>query len=457
MSTTTSYMDNSIDRYNDDTITLTKREDLGKPKGLDIEKIIKRVDQMDMTDKDKADLLKALKYSLINPELGENQDLDRIEQKYLIPKTPEYIQPTQPMVNPLSYSYMPKLPDYTYQIMKPVPQLFQQPHKTEQNTQYMTTTHFEILKSKIDSLQYELIDLLRHVKDYTQRYMNAVRQSDLQRIDEYINGLFEVEKNLAEAKKQASILSSTPTPMPDTGMLGKIAGLNSTEGTTPNIPPLPTSLPEKEPETEEGFISKTTNGIKNFISGIGSNLSGITGLVKSTADIANNVLSKKIIGSDEPTTSPQPTITTPSKPKLGKNELTIDEYISNMNEINKSALIPELPNSRTTISSNLNKMNTTSTQPIKPKITTQSNNMNVDLPSAVQKLDKVITNNTSRPVVTTNTNIKNNKTIVTSQNMSGGSKKITKLSNKIKLLKLKITQRNLEQELKKKKSKKNEK
>ena len=36
----------------------------------------------------------------------------------------------------------------------------------------MTTAHFEILKNKIDTLQYELIDLLRHVKDYTQRYMN---------------------------------------------------------------------------------------------------------------------------------------------------------------------------------------------------------------------------------------------------------------------------------------------
>ena len=67
----------------------------------------------------------------------------------------------------------------------------------------MTSAQFEILKNKIDSLQYELIDLLRHVKDYTQRYMNAVRQQDLDKINEYINGLFEVDKTLKETQDLA--------------------------------------------------------------------------------------------------------------------------------------------------------------------------------------------------------------------------------------------------------------
>ena len=79
-----------------------------------------------------------------------------------------------------------------------------QPHYLQQQpTNLMTTAHFEILKNKLDSLQYELIDLLRHVKDYTQRYMNAVRQQDLDKIDDYINGLFEVDKALKETREKA--------------------------------------------------------------------------------------------------------------------------------------------------------------------------------------------------------------------------------------------------------------
>lgn len=455
-------------------INLTKREDLGKPKGLDIEKIIKRVDEMNMPDKDKVDLLKALKYSLTHPNQGENADLDRIEKKYLNPQ----------QYDPFMQSHMLQGLNIPHYGIQPTPAFVQQsspftqiPRSYQQqdpNTQYMTTTHFEILKSKIDSLQYELIDLLRHVKDYTQRYMNAVRQSDLQHIDEYINGLFDVEKTLAETKKEAEALASTPTPMPDTGMLGKIAGLEEMEGVPQGIKP-PTPTPE--PETQEGLISRTTNGIKNFFSGIGSNLSGITGLVKSTADMANSMLSKKIIGSDEsntPTPKTTPT-TTPIKPKLGKNEMTIDEYISNMDSINKSALSPQLPNTKTIISSNLKNINTTSLQPIRPQSNTPkpiiAKNVNTNLSGAVNKLNKVITNNASRPVISidtniqptepkiiTTTNIDNNTTTplvkkentVISQNMSGGGgKKVTKLNEKIKLLKLKLTKRNLEEQLNK--------
>lgn len=457
---------------NDNEITLTKREDLGKPKGLDIEKIIKRVDEMNMPNKDKADLLKALKYSLTHPEEGENADLDRIEQKYLNPQQYDpmiqgYNMPPYGISTPSHFTQMPR----SYPQPQPQPPFAQMPRSYPQqvmdpNTQYMTTTHFEILKSKIDSLQYELIDLLRHVKDYTQRYMNAVRQSDLQHIDEYVNGLFDVEKTLAETKKQAAALESTPTQMPDTGMLGKIAGLEEIEGVPQGIKP---PIPKPEPETQEGLISRTTNGIKNFFSGIGSNLTGITSLVKSTADMANNVLSKRIIGSDETTPPTQSVPTTPIKPKLSKNEMTVDEYISNMNSINKLSLSPQLPNAKTIISSNLKNINTTLQQPIKPKIVTESVNMNTNLPSAVNKLNKVITNNTSRSVVSIDTNVQPNEpktikttnmnthttplvkknNIVTSQSMSGGGKKATKLNEKIRLLKLKLTKRNLEEQLNK--------
>jgi hypothetical protein len=140
-----------------------------------------------------------------------------------------------------------------------------------------------------------------------------------------------------------------------------------------------------------------------------------------------------------------------------------------MNNINKSALSPQLPNVKTIISSNLKNINTTVQQPIKPKVVTQSVNMNTNLPTAVNKLNKVITNDTSRPVISINTNVQPNEAktikttnmntqntplvkknnIVASQNMSGGGGKKTKLNEKIKLLKLKIKQNNLEEQLKK--------
>ena len=84
---------------------------------------------------------------------------------------------------------------------------------------------------------------------------------------------------------------------------------------------------EKEEDTEQSMIAKTTKGITSFMGNIGSSVSGITGLVSSTADMANNYLSKKIISSPEETVSkPIDTSITMSQPKISNTNTrnTID-------------------------------------------------------------------------------------------------------------------------------------
>ena len=180
----------------------------------------------------------------------------------------------------------------------------------------MTVAHFEIIKSKLDSLQFELIDLLRHVKDYTQRYMNAIRQQDLDKINEYITGLFEVDKTLKETQALAA------------------------EGTNTE------DEEEAEPQDRQGVITKATSGIKNFFGSIGNNVSSITNLVTNTTKIANDMLTKKIM----PTSNSNATISntsntsntnnasklvtnkniTTNSVSKNSNVVSIDEYISDI-------------------------------------------------------------------------------------------------------------------------------
>ena len=222
-------------------------------KYMDIEGILEKIKNLPIDDKDKADILKTFKNNLQNPDMGENESLNQIQQKY----NPQ----------PLNYNpnYNPNL-QTTYK---------QNPDMGSGNANnLMTTTHFEILKSKLDSLQLELVDLLRHVKDYTQRYMNAIRQQDMEKIDQYINGLFQVDKAMKETEERA--------------LEAQIAAEEAeAEGEG-----------EEGSDSKEGVLSKATSGITNFFGGIGDNVSKLTNFVSNTASQANNFLSKKIISSE---------------------------------------------------------------------------------------------------------------------------------------------------------------
>jgi len=277
----------SIENNDSDKTTDEKVGEI-KKKYLDIQGILEKIKNLPIDDDDKVTILQQFKDNILNPSRGENERLDQLQAKYI--GSPPQIQPINfpPVINPQQQQQQQHQPLYGY----PMPNFKSLP--TQQSFMagdMMTTAHFEILKNKLDSLQLELIDLLRHVKDYTQRYMNAVRQQDLDKIDDYINGLFNVEKTLKETREAAA------TP--------------------------PQGLEEEEtpPETKEGLIAKATSGIKSFIGSIGNNVSSITNLVSSTADVANSYLSKKIISSPETNTDKQ----TNNKSNTNTNVVSVEE------------------------------------------------------------------------------------------------------------------------------------
>ena len=305
----------SLDNKSMDNKTMDNKLEPTKPT-TNIQVIIDKIKNLPIPNDDKVILMKQFKKNIVNPSLNEDSNLNHIENKYLH-TNPNQIIDTNYLIPQPQSQYIPQLSQHM-QSQQPQQQAYmplqhmasQQPHYMPQPQQnmyqgdVMTTAHFEILKNKIDSLQYELIDLLRHVKDYTQRYMNSIRQQDLDKIDEYINGLFEVDKALKETKEQVSEVAEVA------------------------------AIPKEEPETQEGVISKATNGIKNAMGNLGASVSGITNLVSSTANIANSYLSKPIISiSKDKEVTPELKKNDKKHEKSNStNIVSIDEYINNNNK-----------------------------------------------------------------------------------------------------------------------------
>jgi hypothetical protein len=378
---------------------------------LDIQGILEKIKNLPIDDKDKATILEQFKDNILNPAKGENRSLDQIQAKYTAMENP---QPQSPMdfLPPVNAHY-----PYGY-YRQQHQQGNQMPNQMPNQGNQMTTAHFEILKNKIDSLQLELVDLLRHVKDYTQRYMNSVRQQDLDKINDYINGLFQVDKTLKETKEKSEEVPVDEEPVPE--------------------------------DTKEGIISKTTNGIKNFLGGIGNNVSGITNLVSNTANIANTYLSKKILSTSNASTSNVSTSSnTNTNTSRNKNIVSVDEYISNMNKLeepnntgsttNTTTTKPEtvpIPNSNI-VSSNANNFNL-------------NNNINNKDKGANAKETPVVEEDLDSALETLNNEM--NKDIDNTVNppvsQAGGYSHKDKLTKKISLLRLKLTKKRLQKQLK---------
>ena len=490
---------------------LTNKEKTNNP--LDISLIIDKIDKLQMPDTDKAFLLNQIKLNMGLPSLGEDESINHIQNKYITQNQNQNQNlQFQPQINSNQQNQnQNQNPIPYYNTMQPQQQ--QQQYQPQYQPQYqqsypsniMTTVHYDILKNKLDAVQLELIDLLRHVKDYTQRYMNSVRQQDMDKIDTYITGLFNVDKQIKEAKEQ------------DKQIIEKMREEESLE---------------EEPETQQSIISKATNGIKNFFGGIGNNVSGITKLVSSTANIANNLLSKKIIGSNTPEakppiasspgsspgSSPEATSTqdkivkADNKHKIyntnkinipGRNIVSIDDYISsNANHINAlQQQTNQQQHNINNISSNSNYINSLSQQsqqqlpkpisnnitisnnddfkktlktPSKPDITpsttpeispdVQQDAPDDDITNALSQLNTHITDDINNTITEGDTYLNDTPQTQTqpqtqstepqtAQNLeqpiiqSGGTR-INKLHKNINLLKLKITKHKLKTELK---------
>ena len=458
-----------------------------KKNTMGIDTILDKINKLQINDKDKATILEEIKKNIMNPSAGENKNLNEIQQKYTQMNMPQgqqmnmlqgqqnnqYHQHTQ--YNPYGQGQTQQYQNY-------------QPMNIEgmNQSQPMTTAHFEILKSKLDSLQFELIDLLRHVKDYTQRYMNAIRQQDLDKINEYITNLFQVDKTL----KETQALSEAALPPDDEE--------DAEEG--------------GEPADRQSVITKATSGIKNFFGGIGNNVAGITDLVSSTANMANSYLTKKILPTSNASVTSNVSVnnTNTTKPipnnvPISKNNkvMSVDDYISNMNKIestNNSSVATINSTNSNIVSSNSNNINklgnlgletsessepsesgesneipesnegnegnegneSSNTESEKPKseedlegaLKQLNDEMNKDIEKTVNS-NTGNTGNTSKEVTQTGgkrrSKIKNKKHNGNHGNHVNNTKE-HKLTHKIKLLKLKLTHKNLQKQLKKNKS-----
>ena len=446
-------------------------------KSLDIQQILDKIETLPIDDTDKATILEEIKKNITHPSAGENQNLDNIQSKYTKMNMPygnsNYGQ--EPMFQQMHKQFNPNNPNNSNSNQQG--NYINYEGNNPNASTPMTSVQFEILKNKLDSLQFELIDLLRHVKDYTQRYMNAIRQQDLDKINEYINGLFEVDKKLKETQALAD------TTLPEEGEEGE--GEDKT----------------KE-EAQASVITRATSGIKNFFGSIGNNVSGITDLVKSTADVANGYLTKKVIPSNNSNanvTTKSSTINNSGKTlnntsvSRNKNIISVDDYISDMNKmeemnnstsskisntslpISNSNIVSSSSNNINSLGSNTNINNIVQpkknipvepVEPIKSNEPVESNESNEsnepvesnetdeteNLEGALKKLNDKMNEDIEKTVKNNN----NNNNNITIPEQTGGkrtlkntmvSKKENNLTHKIKLLRLKLTKNKLQKQL----------
>ena len=405
---------------------------------MDIDSLIDKVSKLPIPDTEKADLLRKFKENMMNPDRGEIENLNRIQSKYSTmysgtanPQGGLPVAPAEflPSINP----NLSQMPISSMAMMMP--------QQLQQNC--MTTAHFDVLKNKMDSIQLELVDLLRHVKDYTQRYMNATRQQDMEKIDAYINGLFEVDKQMKRAEEQAAVMATEEEA--DVAAAG----------------------PEKS------TITRATDGIKNFLGSIGDGVSGITSFVSSTANIVNDTLSKKVL-STPTTTTTSPNTTSPNtatasasasassstnntgaatnttantKGNTNGNIVSVDDYInSNMNQIESTS--PVVPASSSTSnpnnitsSNNINAMAARPEVKKESKVETAEGNQE-DITAAINKL-----NDTMNADI--NNTVKNGQDVMTESQAGGGStaRQENHLTKKIRMLRLRLTKQKLEEQL----------
>jgi hypothetical protein len=144
----------------------------------------------------------------------------------------------------------------------------------------------EMLGNKINVLQMEMADLTRHLKDYTRRYMDVMREDDMQRIKTYIEELSNVKETVEEAR-----------------------GLANTMGPTPE------ELAAEEESANKGLIDKASDTVKNglatmtnAVNSIGSKL----GLVKEPAANNNTTTSANTVPANTVPAGTTPAGTTPA-------------------------------------------------------------------------------------------------------------------------------------------------
>jgi hypothetical protein len=392
-----------------------------KPKPVDIDSIIDKVSKLPIPDKDKIDLLTNFKQNMMLPSLGEDENIYRIQQKYSNPYTMQPMQ--QPSGMDMQHPMHPMQP-----MQQPSAGMGMGMGMNMMGVgvnQLMTVAHFDVLKNKMDTIQMELIDLLRHIKDYTQRYMTATRQTDMEKIDEYIQGLFDVDKKMRDIKEQQSVIEEAEVEPGEE---------------------------ETVDDAKQGVLTRATNGIKNFFGNIGNNVSSVAGLVSDTANAANGFLSKPLLGKSEEEKNKEKAEA--EKASSNKNIVSVDDYVaSNMNSVEgittnqKDKQPSPTPNIISSNSNTVNQLpNQQTNQPVQVKEPEQPSESigdeDKELTQAINQLNDKMNQEIDNTVARGSEQSKQDDTIQT-----GGGKRANRLTRKIQLLRLKLTEKRLEKHL----------
>ena len=175
----------------------------------------------------------------------------------------------------------------------------------------------EMLGNKINVLQMEMADLTRHLKDYTRRYMDVMREDDMQRIKTYIEELSNVKDTVEEAKGIANNMGSTPE-----------------------------ELAEEDDSANKGLIDKASDTVKNGLATVTNAVNSIgskLGLVKepgannqptsannqtvNSLSTNSNKPANSIPAANKPTPNNKPVESPPEEPDSeGENMVDLSDY-----------------------------------------------------------------------------------------------------------------------------------
>ena len=172
------------------------------------------------------------------------------------------------------------------------------------NSGTLNEYHFQILKDGLDVIRTEIIDLMRHLKDYTQRYMANTRESDMEKITDYIDELMNINKNLEQAKVVAEDIKAEDNA----------------------------EAAEKKEEESKGIMDKAGALFSGAVSGVKNAVGSVGDIISTTVKAANNVLAKPVIGGDN--TEEQPPQTTNATTNTSTNTVGTNANNANANNAN---------------------------------------------------------------------------------------------------------------------------
>lgn len=185
------------------------------------------------------------------------------------------------------------------------------------------------INSKVDKIQHDLVDMIRHLKEYTRTYVNSMNKEQAKGLLEYIDGVQKSSDDIRELKKIQEIEEKNR--------------LRELE------------LQEKEPEATPGVIGNLFNTAKDTFT-------GVTGLFNTTTGNLGSVLAMPDLNQNLNKESGE------EEEGDGEEQISLEEpnesdLLQDQEELNRELLDSYIPKKK----SNNKKPNSTQKKKLKPK------------------------------------------------------------------------------------------